>query len=162
MFLALLPFHLVLCTHKMSTFLLSIMSASSLLFPVSVPTFRVPNFRLTLLTFLLSLFFHTDCPPLLLCLWPTVVQFPTVPGRLTALLVVVVDPTDPGWKSFLWFAWWFGFRFYAGCPSWRNPHQFSGLGLGLGPALFNTNLCFLAAVFFILSWIFRLIDTWWV
>ena len=86
MFLALLPFHLVSCTHKMSTFLLSIMSASSLLFHVIVPTLHY----ITL--YLLSLFLHTDFPPLLLCLRPTVVQFPTVPCRLTALLAVVVDP----------------------------------------------------------------------
>ena len=68
------------------------MLASSVLFPVIETTFRLPNLKLALLTFLLSLFLCTDLPPLLLCLRPTVVQFSTVPCRLTALLAVVVDP----------------------------------------------------------------------
>ena len=42
MLLALLPFHFVSCRHNMSTFLRSIISASSLPLPVIVPIFKVP------------------------------------------------------------------------------------------------------------------------
>ena len=41
MFLALLPFHFVSCTHAILIFLLCMMSAISLLFPVILPMFAV-------------------------------------------------------------------------------------------------------------------------
>ncbi|KAK3514797.1 hypothetical protein QTP70_032197 [Hemibagrus guttatus] len=74
----------------MSTFLLSIISASSLPFPVIVPTFRVPILSPTLLPFLFSLCLRTLLPPLLLR--PTVAQFPPAPCRSTAPMAVVVNP----------------------------------------------------------------------
>ena len=134
MFLGLLPFHWVSSTHKMSIFLISIMSASSLLFSVidQHSGFQISNFL------------RTDCP-FRLCLWLTVVQFSTVSCRLTALLAGVVDPgTDRSRREIiLWFAWWFGFRFYTGPVSDATLN----INPGLGPALFNTNFCSLVAVF---------------
>lgn len=52
---ALLPFHIIACTHTASTFLLSVTSASSITFPVTVQTLRGPFLRATLQTFLPSL-----------------------------------------------------------------------------------------------------------
>ena len=54
-FLALLPVHLVSCTHRISIFLLLHTSTSSLPLPVIDPTFQLPI--LTFLSFLSTIFF---------------------------------------------------------------------------------------------------------
>ena len=69
MFLALLSFHFFSCGHNMSTFLCSIISASSLPLPVIVPIFKVPTLTSERLAFHASPCFFTRFPPLFLLLF---------------------------------------------------------------------------------------------
>ena len=69
MFLALLPFRFVSCRHNMTTFLCSIISASSLPLPVIVPILKVPTYMSERLLFHTSRCFFTRLPPLFLLLF---------------------------------------------------------------------------------------------
>ena len=95
MFLALLPFHFVSCRHNMSTFLRSIISASSLPLPVILQIFKVPTLMIERLPFYTSRYLFTCLHPVflllfLLCL--AVAQFPQMPCCAT-LEAVVGNPT---------------------------------------------------------------------
>ena len=67
--LPLLPFHFVSCRHNMSTFLRSIISASSLPLLAIVPIFKVPTLMSERLPFHASRCFFTRFPPLFLLLF---------------------------------------------------------------------------------------------
>ena len=84
--------HFVSCTHSMSTFLFTIISANSLPLPVIVPTFRVPTFTSIFRPILLFCLSLTCFPPLFL-LRPTVAYFPTAPCWTTVSLAVFVNPS---------------------------------------------------------------------
>ena len=76
MFLALLSFHFVSCRHNMSTFLHSIISASSLLLPVIVLIFKVHTLMSERLPFHTSRCFFTRLPPLFLHLFSLCLAVP--------------------------------------------------------------------------------------
>ena len=86
-----IPFHFVSYRHNMSTFLRSIISASSLPLPVIVSIFKVPTLMSERLPFHASHCFFTRFPPLFLLLFSlclAVAQFPQVPCCATPEAVV--------------------------------------------------------------------------
>ena len=135
MFLALLPFHFVSCSYNMSTFLRSVIFASSLPLPVIVPIFKVPTLISERLPFHASRCFFTRLPPLFLLLFSlclAVDNFLRCPAvRHLRRLLVTRAATDPVWIDNDYAFACFGKKFYAGCLSCRNPPHLSGLGTGI-------------------------------
>ena len=131
--LAFSPFQRVSCIHSMSSSLRSIRSATSLLLPVMVSTFNVATFRLIFIAFFLS-FFLLHCFPPLLCI--EVACPPVALGAQSLVTVVVILGLDQsGIKADTTRIEKHLLRFYAGCPSCRNPRHLSGLGTGTKAAL---------------------------